>query len=136
MAVAIRAYFDSSGKTDDPEARFITLAGYVGPPAAWLQFEKNWSEVLKHHNCQYLHMNEAHRLKGEFSRSKGWTTSRVLSLLTELFNECLIPAGWTNFKGQFSGASCTINLEDFRKVCNEDAQLKKKTAESICVDYV
>jgi hypothetical protein len=134
LAVAVQAYYDGSGKSDDPNAQYLTLAGYAGTPNAWRQFEECWSRVLKRWGCQYLHMNEAHSLQGEFVAEKGWTESRVDSLLADLFNECLSPTGWGNLKGEFYGASCTVNLQDYRKACADVPSLKEP--EAICVDYV
>lgn len=134
LAVAIQAYYDGSGKTNDPNAQYLTLAGYAGTPNAWRQFEECWSHVLERWGCQYLHMSEAHSLHKEFVAAKGWTGSRVTSLLADLFNECLSPICWDNFKGEFYGASCTVNLADYRKACADMPSLKEPKA--ICVDFV
>lgn len=128
LAVTLKAYYDGSGKKD---TRFITLAGYVGTSAAWNQFEKQWSQILNHHGCQYLHMREARSLRGEF---EGWTHKRVDALLADLFNDCLSPIGWEDFKGKFYGASCTVNIADYKRAKAEIPSLK--SLESICVDYV
>jgi hypothetical protein len=134
LAIAIQAYCDGSGKADDPNARFLTLSGYIGTPNAWRQFEEQWRQVLEHWDCAYLHMNEANLLKGEFERSKGWTKERVQSLRVDLFNKCLSPTGWENFKGEFYGASCTINLTDYRRAIVDIPNLREP--EAICVNYV
>ncbi len=133
MAIAIQAYYDGSGKSEDPNVRFLTLAGYVGTPNAWQQFEERWHRVLQRWDCAYLHMNEARSLKGEFAARKGWTKDRVNVLLQDLFNECLSPIGWGEFKGEFYGASCTVNLEDYRRAC---ADMPLNEPEAICVDCV
>ncbi len=86
---------------------------------------------MQRNNCSYLHMREAMWLKGEFA---GWTDDRVYRLLADLFNECLSPIGRENFKNQFYGASCTVNLADYREVHNEIPELKEP--EAICVDSV
>ncbi len=133
LAVAVQAYYDGSGKSDDPNAQYLTLAGYAGTPNAWRQFETHWVKVLQRWDCQYLHMKEAGSLQEEFTASKGWTHERVDALLADLFNECLSPTGWADFKGQFYGVSCTVNLVDYRKARAEKPALKE--AEAICVDY-
>ena len=134
LAVAIQAYYDGSGKSNNLTTKFLTLAGYAGTPDAWCQFEKCWAKVLQRWDCKYLHMKEANSLQEEFVISKGWTRERVSALLADLFNECLSPTGWVDFKGQFYGASCTVNLMDYRKAREEKPTLKE--AEAICVDYV
>ncbi|MFC1871376.1 DUF3800 domain-containing protein [Chloroflexota bacterium] len=132
----IQAYYDGSGKSDDPNARFLTLAGYAGTPNAWQQFEKRWDQILQRWGCHYLHMSEAHSLQQEFAAAKGWTKNRVNGLLQDLFNECLSPTGWEKFKGEFYGASCTVNLEDFAKVCVDMPSHVLNKPEAICVDHV
>ncbi len=134
LATTIKAYYDSSGKSNNARAQYLTLAGYAGSPKAWDEFEQRWIKALQNEKCAYLHMAEALSLQGEFAKSKGWTQKRVLKLIAELVNECLSPIGWTDFKGEFQGASCTINLTDYRKVKDELAELKEP--ESICVDFV
>lgn len=134
MVTTIRAYYDGSGNPRDSQAQFLTLAGYAGTANAWQAFEKKWASVLQRHGCEYLHMREAWSLVGEFAKRKGWAKEKVQSLLADLFNECLSPIGWQNFKGQFYGASCIVNLADYKKAHIEMPQLKEP--ESICVDFV
>lgn len=131
LAVTLKAYYDGSGNSRDLAAEYLTLAGYVGTSDAWNQFEKRWSQVLGRYPCSYLHMNEARLLKGEF---EGWTHERVTALLADLFNDCLSPTGWEDFKGEFYGASCAVNIADYRKAKEDVPSLK--SMESICVDYV
>lgn len=133
LAITIQAYYDGSGKSDDPNARFLTLAGYVGTPDAWQQFKECWDRVLQRYGCSYLHMSEACLLQGEFA---GWTKDRVNGLLQDLFNECFSPTGWGNFKGEFYGASCTVNLQDYAKASADVPSRSLKEPEAICVDYV
>lgn len=134
MAITVKAYYDSSGKSNSIRNRYLVLGGYIGTPNAWDEFERRWIAVLSSQKCAYLHMTEAMALRGEFARSRGWTSERVLKLIAELFNKCLSPIGWANFKGDFRGASCIINLADYRKLKAELPGLKEP--ESICVDYV
>jgi hypothetical protein len=134
LAIAIQAYCDGSGKLNDRNANFLSLAGYMGTPNAWRQFEERWKRVLQRWGCQYLHMNEARTLKEELAIARGWTKSRVDALLVDLFNQCLSPIGWENFKGEFYGASCTVNLADYRKACADIPSLKEP--EAICIDFI
>lgn len=136
LAIAIRAYYDSSGKSDDPNTRFLTLAGYAGTANAWQQFEERWDRVLQRWGCSYLHMSDAYLLQQGFAETKGWTKDRVNGLLRDLFNECLSPTGWVNFKGEFYGASCTVNLEDYTKASADVPSRSIKEPEAICVDHV
>jgi hypothetical protein len=133
LAIAIKAYIDSSGKSDDPRTGFLTLAGYIGTPSAWQHFEERWQRVLQRWGCSYLHMSDAYLLREEFSESKGWTRDRVGALLRDIFNECFSKTGWGDFKDKFYGASCTVNLADYAKA---SAERFLKEPEAICVDHV
>jgi hypothetical protein len=76
--VAIQAYFDGSGKTNrNSRSKYLTLAGYAGPPEAWLIFEDRWQAVLNRHGSGPLHMSDANLLIGDF---KGWTTAFCLKV--------------------------------------------------------
>lgn len=136
LAIAIQAYYDSSGKSKDSNTRFLTLAGYVGTPNAWRRFEELWNNVLQRWDCSYLHMSDAYLLRKEFAKSKGWTQERVNGLLRDIFNECLSPTGWRDFKDEFYGASCTVNLEDYTKASADMPSHSLKEPEAICVDHV
>ena len=136
LAITLRAYYDGSGTAHDPNARFLTLAGYVGTPNAWRHLEERWCRVLQRWECAYLHMKDADSLQEEFAEEKGWTTARVKGLLQDLFNECLSPTGWEEFKGEFHGASCTVNLKDYARACADIPSLSSKKPEAICVDFV
>lgn len=135
MDITIKAYYDCSGKLNDSNSKYLTLAGYIGTPLAWQHFEENWNNVLHRWNCKYLHMREAHPLWGEFAKEKGWTADRVNFFIKDLFNECFSPTGWGKFRNQFYGTSCTINLEDYRRFCSETV-IPCKKIEEICLDYV
>lgn len=131
MGTEILAYFDSSGKPNDPNCKFVTLAGYIGTPGAWHEFKDSWLKVLTRWNCPYFHMNEAFMGNGVF---KGWTKEAVKQLYADLLNECFSPIGWEKYRDQFWGASCTINLVDYRKVKSEMSNLK--TPEMICNNFL
>jgi hypothetical protein len=81
-------------------------------------------------------MREAHLLQGEFASTNGWTHEKVKGLLQNLINECLSETGWGSFKGEFYGASCTINLKDYKRICSDMPTHKLKEPEAICVDHV
>ncbi len=136
MAVVIKAYYDGSGSRSDRNARFLTLAGYAGTPRAWQQVEGRWHRVLNRFGCKYLHMKEARALQKAFARRAGWSHERVTMLLADLFNECLAPTAWEDFRGEFRGTACTVNLEDYARVLAEAPSRAAKEPESICVDFV
>ena len=57
--------------------------------------------------------------------SQGWTHHRVDLLLKDLFNECLAPSRAAEVTGEFYGASCSVDLADYRKVQTEIQNLKE-----------
>lgn len=78
-------------------------------------------------------MREANGLRDKF---EGWTHDRVDAVMRDLFNTCLSPAGWDEFRGRFVGAACTVNLEDYARARTEFPRLERKEPEAICVDHV
>jgi hypothetical protein len=56
--VVLKGFFDGSGKPDDPECDFLTLAGYAAPPGVWPAFELRWQSILEKHGEQRTHMND------------------------------------------------------------------------------
>lgn len=119
--MTIKAYFDGSGKSDNPDCRYLTLAGYVGTEDAWAAFEKAWDRVLNRWGCNYIHMREAkHR-----------------GALRDLISVCFGDIGCTTHKTAFCGAACTVDLEAYRCVCHDLPDLQaRKSPEDICVDAV
>ncbi len=128
-AAAVRGYFDGS-RTGD---RYVTLAGYIGPPEAWSIFDERWRAVLESWHLPYMHMREANVRRGPF---EGWSPQRVDGVMRDLFNNCLAPAGWGQFRGKFVGAACTVNLDDHARARSELPRLRDKEPEAICVDHV
>lgn len=145
LAMLIKAYYDGSGKSDaNSGCRFLTLAGYAGTQDAWLFFEERWTRVLARWSARgdvapigCLHMADAHHLYQDFAPERGWDEAKVRQLVRDLFNEALSPTCW-EFRRTFAGASCTVNLGDFRKARDDRPSLpdKYKDPESICVSVV
>jgi hypothetical protein len=57
MAI-LRAYFDESGKAEDPTRAAMSVAGYVGTMESWESFEEQWAAALRQFDVPYLHMKE------------------------------------------------------------------------------
>jgi hypothetical protein len=71
-------YFDGSGAPDD--STVIAVAGFVADSRQWLEFERNWHEVLKKFSAPPLHMRHfAHSIK-EFAEWKGDENRRIAFL--------------------------------------------------------
>lgn len=79
--------FDGSGKEDDPNTRFVTLAGFAGEQDAWDFFNAEWERTLQRHGkigakcAPYMHMVEAIYRTGPF---EGWTDDEVGLLIVQL----------------------------------------------------
>jgi hypothetical protein len=126
--VAIKAYYDSSGKIDNPNERFLVLAGFAAPDSVWPQFESAWGDVLKEYGVCWFHMSELMALQGLFSREKGWDEGRRRAFILGLMNV------WGKFVGErLQAYSCCLVLEDYRRISGENPSLEKKKAEEVCL---
>jgi hypothetical protein len=123
MAFTLRSYYDGSrgrprpgteGQIEHAE-RYMTLAGYSGTDEAWQVFESRWAEMLSRWPCDYLHMADAHALRGQFTKARGWTGTKVHKCIADAFNTCLSPTGWGDYRDQFISACCTVNLSDHKR---------------------
>lgn len=79
--IALRAYFDSSGKV---AGDYITLAAFAGNEEMWDKFETDWSKILKEHapQAKYVHMREIAHQRGGFDREHGWNDQNAFGLAT------------------------------------------------------
>ena len=128
LAVAIKAYCDGSGKSDDRNSVYLTLASFIAEPDAWDVFERRWGEALARHRCEYLHMKDAKALRGNFST---WTHERVNHLLLDLKDSCLSAEAVKDY-GMFVCAHCTVNLADYHSVAETYPQLLDIKPEQFC----
>jgi hypothetical protein len=69
-------YFDESYG----EANAYSVAGYVATVKQWVEFEREWKELLKDFNVEYLHKRELEHLWGQFSYAQGWAKDRQRAL--------------------------------------------------------
>jgi hypothetical protein len=129
VAVALRAFYDGSGKTSDPKCRFVTLAGYSATDSTWELFEAKWREALKELGIPYFHMIEALAGEGPFSREKGWNSDRALHSACKLI--CLLSHLPRN---DLVGFICTIDTEGYKKA-SRLIEPKLRPLEAICVDW-
>lgn len=58
IVYVLKAYIDDSGSADDPQARFLTVAGYVADEHSWECFERQWQAALDEAGIPYVHMRE------------------------------------------------------------------------------
>lgn len=111
------AYLDCSGDSRDPQARVITVAGYIAHEKQWALFEEQWAAALKTYGVDALHMKEyAHSVKGSaFEAWKGDTAKRngFIGALTDVINGC-----------QLESVSTTLSLTAYEN-CNADWLLRE-----------
>ena len=133
--MALKAYYDGSGKAHNRADAFLTLAGLAGDAKAWEIFDEQWRKILANRDpaAHYLHMKEANPLRKEFSETKGWDNDKVRSLLADLTNECFFKATFSDSASEQLGIfSCTVDLTAYRKLQDEGRTLTKE--EHICTD--
>ncbi len=69
-------YFDESyGK-----ANAYSVAGYVATVKQWAEFEREWKELLRDFNVEYLHKRELEHLWGQFKYAQGWSNEKQREL--------------------------------------------------------
>jgi hypothetical protein len=103
-----RAYFDGSGKEDDPNAKFVTLAGIAAEEQDWDWFENTWSQILKDRGDPgYMHMAEAIRSSGPFD---GWAINKV-----EFLIQGLVGLLREMRKDRFRVFRCSIEIEPWKR---------------------
>src|SRR4051794_29762848 len=52
----LAAYFDESG-TDD-QSSILSMGGYVGKANQWVEFERNWKELLARRSIECFHLTD------------------------------------------------------------------------------
>jgi hypothetical protein len=123
-ASIVKAYYDGSGKLDDPGCHSVTLAGVFGPETLWPEFEDGWNSILRRHDADYLHMGEAlHQDKGLFA---GWERQKVNALI----EDCISYLGKMRRRG-LKGHACTVSAATYGSAKTRVPSLK--SAPCICV---
>ena len=87
--MALRTFFDGSGKARDPGCRFVSLASFAGADKEWEDIRATWLDVLSQHDApfspsgkRYFHSKEAMHHDQGYSC---WNTKRVAALTNDLF---------------------------------------------------
>jgi hypothetical protein len=119
--MTIRAYFDGSGKSRDPNVRCVALAGYVGTEGVWGEFQgSRWEQFKKDHGINYFHASELEAAQGDYY---GYTPARgamVRAGLTELLRDFN--------KKDFSAVAYSVSMIDYRALAGRPLP----TPEEIC----
>ncbi len=89
----LKAYGDESGKAD-AQCRAISLGAVIGEAPQWDHFNALWSEMLKRHQIEFLHMKDIigarHTKRGQFARFNDPTN--LDALLSEAVS-CILASG-------------------------------------------
>jgi hypothetical protein len=128
--IVFKAYFDSSGKKEDPNTPRVTLACYAANGLAWDdQFTPAWRAVLEKHfkgkstpGEPYLHMKEAIPLRGGYDRKHGWDEKSRSELIEDLTVNVLGRFNWMTDRAY----ACTVVVPDYDR-----AKAERPTLESI-----
>jgi len=85
MTVVFEAFFDESGKRDNPDHRVVAVAGLLANREHWERFDTDWRQALYRAGVPYLHMREFAHFVGPFEKFKNGELRRRL-LLAELLD--------------------------------------------------
>lgn len=126
--MALKCYYDGSGAPDG----VVTLAGVAAPERLWVEFERQWNDVLQKHSVRSLHMTDLMAFHGEF---KSWAGDheRKRSFLRDLWNVL------GRFRLDDSEAhplkaySCSVLMQDWNRAKKTIPRLA--SPQSICVNF-
>jgi hypothetical protein len=76
MLMVVKAYFDGSGKSHDPNIECVSFAGYVGTEEVWNEFEEAWQGFKENHQIDFFHTSANYG--GQFPYENSGGGQRVL----------------------------------------------------------
>jgi hypothetical protein len=137
--IAMKAYIDSSGKSDFDRAKAVTLTVYFGTPEHFTNFEVDWMKTLEEQDApiytggngvasRYFHFNEVIHQKDGYSKKNGWDLKRSDALIAALFNVF----GRAD-RSQSRMVSCTVNTSGYQEARRKKPNLPVRP-EKICLD--
>ena len=108
-------YIDDSA--DRGRKTVFSVAGFVGKPDVWFEFERHWDRALKQAGVDYFRTYDCVNLQGEFQRKlvdvHGLTTARVIA------NALLADLKQIIATSDIYGFSLAVLMEDYRQVVSE-----------------
>jgi hypothetical protein len=132
LLIALRAYFDCSGKLDDD---WITLAAIATTDDIWEQFERTCEEILDSHTPKgsYIHMKEVYRLEKAFDKNLGWNHENAFGLV----NKCLMYMSHLP-KDKLRVFYCSLDLASWHKLRAETYQMPEpvELCNTFCSEFV
>ena len=81
LVVMLRAYFDDSGKFNDPQETAVVVAGGIAEVEQWVGFDLEWKRTLDKFNVSEFHMSHLAHFKGEYT---GWAENKRKGFLRAL----------------------------------------------------
>jgi hypothetical protein len=80
----IRAYWDESGSTKDPNRRYLGMGGVIAAAGDWDRFDKSWNGALAEFGVPYYHAKEVEHNEKAFGDRVVWTPQHKLALRMRL----------------------------------------------------
>ncbi len=81
LVLVLKAYFDESGDSKDPNCKVVAVAGALSSLELWGQFEPLWKECLSNFGVSELHMKHFAHSNGEY---EGWEEDKRQNFLGSL----------------------------------------------------
>lgn len=130
LHMAIRAYYDGSGKSHDPYYSLIALAGFSASEKVWPRVESEWKAVLAQYDVPYAHMKEVIHGKGPF---KGWDKKKRVQFVLDLISAL---EKFTE-QEELWGYSCCVSKDGFERAREEIQYLRDRKIKivDICADH-
>jgi hypothetical protein len=88
----LEAYWDESGRADDPNCSYLSLSGLVGAAKNWSLFSQAWQAALDGSGLPYFHMRDFANYKGAFKDRREWSEERRQDLLNQLLAAIAVAA--------------------------------------------
>jgi hypothetical protein len=117
--MTVRAYFDGSGKSHDPNTKIVVCAGYLGSVEVIEAFENRWAVFKRENNIEFSHASDLNAARGEFAGHDPFERAGVRIDLVTILREF-------NVTG-LRAVAHAVSMEAYRKV-----NLPTKSPESIC----
>jgi hypothetical protein len=105
IIAVLKVYFDGSGKEGDPQAKFVTMAGFAAPEELWSYFDDQWLQILRERgDPSFMHMKDAIQHTGNFAGWDAGKTNFLIQGLIGLLQEVTVG------NKRFCGFRCTVDL--------------------------
>jgi uncharacterized protein DUF3800 len=117
--MTVKAYFDGSGKSDDPNVYSVALAGYVATEKVWEDFEGEFVEFRETYGINYFHSADLEAREGAYQNLSTEGTAIARAGLMVLLRKYA--------QRDFSAVIYSVSMTDYRLI-----KRKLPTPEAIC----